>query len=237
MTHALLLDLDDTLLHNSMDDFLPRYFQSLTAAMADVLEPEPFLRALHIATQAMMQSTDESQSNEQLFWSVFEPQLAPHTRATLEPQLRRFYEEEFPRLAGVTAPVVGGMDLVRAAHRAGWRVAIATNPVFPLIAIEHRIEWAGLDPAAFDFITSYENMHSTKPHASYFAQIAAALGVEPAHCVMAGNQLANDLVGARAVGMRTYWVNRYPVADAEGFIPDGAGSLDDLRQWLFGDGA
>lgn len=235
MPHALLLDLDDTLLNNSMDDFLPRYFQALTAAMADFVEPEPFLMALHKATRTMMQSTDTSRTNEQVFWDAFEP-LLPHSREVLEPHLTRFYEEEFPKLAGLTRPVPGGMALVQAAHAAGWKVAIATNPVFPLAAIHHRIEWAGLDADAFDFITSYENMRSTKPHADYFAQIAEVLGAEPSECVMAGNHLANDLVGAAAVGMRTFWTDTHPIADAD-FTPDSVGSLDDLRRWLFGDEA
>ncbi len=233
MSHALLLDLDDTLLHNSMDDFLPRYFSALMEAVSHLEPPQEFLRALHFATQRMMRNTDPTRTNEQVFWYEFEPMLTVE-RATIEPVLARFYEEEFPALQGTTERVEGAQALLAAAKEAGWKVAVATNPVFPLRAQQHRIAWAGLEAEGFDFITSYENMTSTKPHAPYFSQIADALGVPAAQCVMAGNHLSNDLVGAAEVGMRTFWANRYGLADAE-FVPDAQGSLDDLRHWLFGE--
>lgn len=227
---ALLLDLDDTLLHNSMDDFLPRYFRALTEAVAEHVAAEPFLQALHKATQAMIASQDPSLTNEQVFWQSFEP-LLPVPRATLDPLLECFYEERFAALHGTTEPMAGVEPLIAAAQSGGWKLAIATNPVFPLRAIQHRIAWAGLEEERFDFVTAYENMRSTKPHPAYFLQIAEALGVEPRDCVMAGNHLANDLAGAQSVGMRTFWVNDFPIADAD-VTPDASGSLDDLRRWL-----
>jgi hypothetical protein len=48
MAHALLLDLDDTLLRNSMKHFLPNYFDALTAAVSDYLAGETFLYALYV---------------------------------------------------------------------------------------------------------------------------------------------------------------------------------------------
>lgn len=232
LVRALLLDLDDTLLHNSMGDFLPSYFKALTAAVADLMPAEPFLQALHYATKKMIENTDPTLTNQEVFWGAFEPLLTVE-RAALEPVLDHFYEESFPLLYGKTEPISGSKELLDAAKEQGWKVAIATNPVFPLRAIQHRIEWAGLDEAKVDFITSYENMTSTKPHAAYFSQIAHALGAEPADCVMAGNHLSNDLVGAIAVGMQTFWVKDYPIEDAA-ITPTFQGSLHDLRRWLFG---
>ena len=230
---ALLLDLDDTLLHNDMEDFLPTYFGALMESVAHLMPPEEFFRALHYATQRMMVSTDLSRSNEEVFWHEFEPSL-PMPRQELEPVLAQFYEEQFGALRGQTEPVEGAPELVEAAKAAGWKVAIATNPVFPLRAMEHRIAWAGLPLDALDYVTAYENMRSTKPHPSYFSQIVGDLGVAPGDAVMAGNHLTNDLVGAAEVGLRTFWVDSYPIADAE-FEPDARGDLIALRRWLFGD--
>ncbi|MDQ4077165.1 MAG: HAD family hydrolase [Chloroflexota bacterium] len=232
MSHALLLDLDDTLLRNSMEDFLPRYFSALMEAVSHLVPPQEFLRALHHSTQRMMVNTDPSRTNAEVFWYEFEPMVMVE-RGAIEPVIDRFYEETFATLAGEAEPVEGAQALIAAAKQAGWKVAVATNPVFPLRAIQHRIEWAGLDESQFDFITSYENMTCTKPHPEYFAQIADALGVPYEACVMVGNHLSNDIVGAAELGMQTFWVTTAAIDDAD-VTPDAQGSLDDLRQWLFG---
>ncbi|KUK34803.1 MAG: Haloacid dehalogenase domain protein hydrolase [Caldanaerobacter subterraneus] len=38
----------------------------------------------------------------------------------------------------------------------GYTLVLATNPVFPRIAILERLRWAGLNESYFDFITTYE---------------------------------------------------------------------------------
>jgi HAD superfamily hydrolase (TIGR01549 family) len=231
MPNALLLDLDDTLLHNSMGDFLPRYFGALSQAVSTVMEREPFLKALQFATQKVIRDTTVAETNETVFWEHFNP-LLPIPRDEMMPLLNRFYDEVFPTLDADTAPMAGATELVAVAKTAGWKVVVATNPIFPEVANRHRMIWAGLNPADFDLITSYENMHSTKPHASYYAEIAERLGVEARDCVMAGNHLSNDIVGAQAVGMRTFWITEYAIADAE-VTPDGEGTLAQLQAWLF----
>lgn len=231
MPNALLLDLDDTLLHNSMGDFLPRYFGALSQAVSDLMEREPFLKALQFATQKVIRDTTLTETNEMVFWNHFNPMM-PIPRDELMPILNRFYDEVFPTLDADTAPMEGSQAVVAAARAAGWKVVVATNPIFPEVANRHRMVWAGLNPEDFDLITSYENMHSTKPHASYYAEIATQLGLAPQDCVMAGNHLSNDIVGARQVGMRTFWVTQYAIADAE-ITPDAQGTLAELQRWLF----
>lgn len=231
MIRALLLDLDDTLLHNHMDDFLPRYFQAVTAAVADLITPEEFLAALREATQAMMANTDPERTNADVFWQVF-PSLVDVPTEPLDERIDRFYSEVFPTLNSHTAPMPGAREVVAEAQRRDWHVVVATNPVFPMQAIRSRLAWAGLEDVSFDLVTAYENMHATKPHPEYYREIASRLDVAPHDAVMAGNHLANDLVPAAAVGMRTFWVDTYGIADAD-FTPDASGDLNDLRTWLY----
>lgn len=231
MTRALLLDLDGTLLENDLERFMPVYLQALTQAVAPQVEAESFVPALGAGVQAMLASTD-GRSNEEVFWAAAAPRLGV-PRATLEPLLEHFYEVTFADLRHVTAPVAGARELVASVKGAGWKVALATNPVFPRRAIEHRLRWAGLEPERFDLITDYATMHSTKPHARYFREVAERLGLAPKACLMAGNHLADDLVGAQEAGMKTYFVDTFAIEDAQ-LHPDGRGSLIDLRRWLFG---
>jgi putative hydrolase of the HAD superfamily len=48
----------------------------------------------------------------------------------------------------------------------------------------------------------------TKPHASIFESALAALGTGPAETVMVGDSYADDIEGARALGMRAILLDR-----------------------------
>ena len=240
MIRALLLDLDGTLLQNDLETFTPVYFRALSGAVAPHADPGSFLSALGRGVQAMVGSRDRETSNAEVFWAAAEPHLSA-PREALEPVLTQFYDEGFGALSHVTQPVAGAGELVAAARAAGLALAVATQPMMPRRAILHRLAWAGLDPQAFALITCFETMHSTKPHPSYFLEAAERLGCAPEACLMAGNDLADDLVGAQAAGMRTFFVDTFPASatapdSAPKFAPDARGSLADLRRYLFGDG-
>lgn len=58
-----------------------------------------------------------------------------------------------------------------------------------------------------------------KPHPGFFLEICQRLKAEPQHCVMVGNDYQKDIIGAKAVGMKTVFYNpqqisgNYPDAD------------------------
>ena len=85
----------------------------------------------------------------------------------------------------------------------GVRVALATNPIFPRIATEQRIRWAGLAPEDFVLYTTYENSPFCKPNPDYYREVARTLGVQPEECLMVGNDATEDLA-AREAGMDVF---------------------------------
>ena len=100
---ALLLDLDDTLIRNPMDTFIPAYFKALESFVGEVMDPEHFVRQLLIATRTMDGNDGSGPTNEEVFAAAFYPALGV-PREELEPLLARFYSEAFPRLAPLTRP-------------------------------------------------------------------------------------------------------------------------------------
>lgn len=223
---AVLFDLDGTLLDLDLPAFLARYFAALRGVIAAVLgeaRADEGIRAVLDATRAMSEPHDGC-TNRDVFTEVF----ASLTGVDLDSEWDRFdefYEYEFPSLGEGLGPSPGAHRAVRAAIDSGMCVAVATNPIFPLRAIEHRITWAGLDPADFDLVTSYESMRATKPHAAYYRQIAEALGVAERECMMVGDDPLLDMAAAD-VGMRTFYVGAAP-AEA-----DLTGDLDALADLL-----
>jgi putative hydrolase of the HAD superfamily len=64
----------------------------------------------------------------------------------------------------------------------------------------------------------------TKPHASIFRAVLELLGVEPAEAAMVGDTIADDIDGARALGMLAILVDR------EGMHPDFEPRIESLGE-------
>lgn len=207
---AVLFDLDDTLLGNSMQAFMSRYFALLGEHAQRYLAPDQFLRELLAATRAMMENTDTAVTNRQLFWSVFQ-QRTGLDPAELEPYFDQFYREKFNLMQPETQLRPVAAELVQTCFERGLKVVIATNPMFPTIAIEQRLAWAGvpIEQFPFDLVTTYDNMHATKPHPVYYEEILSHIGCAPAEALMVGDDWKNDIQPTAVLGLFTYWIN-YP---------------------------
>jgi FMN phosphatase YigB (HAD superfamily) len=229
---TLLLDLDDTLLDTNMDAFIPAYFQALSAHMAAYVSPNIMLPALVSGTRAMMASEDPAHTLRQVFDEQFYPKLGVD-RAAMQTVIEHFYDEVFPSLGSLTGKRAEAVELVEWAFAKGYRVAVATDPFFPLKATEHRLRFAGLPPEKYPFalVSSYETFHFTKSHAAYYAEFLGRLGWPDGPVLMVGNDADRDLAPARALGLPIFWVNGDPpqASDPEA---NGRGTLSDLRAWL-----
>lgn len=229
MPRAVLFDLDGTLLDIDLELFLREYFEALGPVLSELVgadgSPESALEALMSATDQMCRS-HPGETNREAFDRVFaEATGIDLTAAENEERLDRFYAERFPSLKHGHGPHAATSAVIAAARAAGYRVAVATNPIFPKAAIYERIRWAGLDPEGFDWVTSYETSPACKPHAAYFRHVAESIGVAPADCIMVGDDPLLDMAAAD-VGMRTFYVG-------EGTPPcDWRGSLEDLAALL-----
>jgi len=234
---AILFDLDDTLLGNSMERFIPAYFEALTRYMAHLVPAERLVRELLRCTQAMEANDGTGVTNEEAFAAVFYPALG-YERTTLEPMFHRFYAEEFQKLKGMTSLRPVARALVEWAFGRGLQVAIATNPLFPRSPIEQRLAWAGVPVSEFDYalVTSYENMHATKAHPAYYHEILDLLGRQPGECLMVGDDWVRDIAPATSVGIPAYWaVDRSDTPPENNPLLSSQGTLADLWDWVNAD--
>ena len=223
---ALLLDLDDTLLINDMSVFMEPYFRALAQRMSPIIPLAEFVPALLKGTHAMQANDGTNGTNAEVFEQVFFREIDANPEEIL-PAFEAFYRNEFLTLAALTEPDPVASDLVTEAQSQGLQVAITTQPLFPLIAIEARLAWAGVGTDRFDFdmITSYEAMRACKPHPAFFADVLTTLGRQPEECLMVGDSITSDMPASK-LGIKTFWVDRN-----RGDIYTGAhgcGSLRDL---------
>lgn len=234
MTRTLLLDLDDTLLTNPVETFLPAYLKALGKFLDGIISPERLIRELTRATNAMVSNQNPAYSLEEVFDAHFYPAVGYSKEALHEP-IARFYEEEFPKLVYLTSQRQEAIRLVQNAIDQGWQVVVATNPLFPQRAIVHRLQWAGLpvECIPFRWITSYETMHFAKPNPAYYAEILGHLGWPQDPVAMIGNSLEEDILSAAQIGIPTFWLDETDTELPASVVPGSAkGDLARAEEWL-----
>lgn len=235
MIQAILFDLDDTLLINDSRAFMNSYFTLLSQFATPIMEPRAFLKDVAEATRATILNTDPTLTNADVFWAEFET-LSGRQRADLEPFFAEFYTREFSKLRSVTEREARAVDLVETAIADGRQVVIATNPLFPQVAIEQRLAWAGVpvDNHPFALVTTYEGMHAAKPQPAYYREILTRIAVSPEQAIMVGNDWLNDIEPAARLGLHTYWVNRSGDTPEQPDVVDAYGTLDSLYERVAG---
>jgi FMN phosphatase YigB (HAD superfamily) len=223
---AVLFDLDGTLLDIEVTTFLGRYFRALGTVVETQFPGREIMPAILDST-ATMQLPHPGRTNRE----VFHDDILARTGVDLDeewPIFEAFYHEVFPRLGEGYGPMKGARRAIETALDLGLGVVIATQPIFPRIAIEHRLAWAGLDDLALEHLTTYETMHACKPLPDYFREAAAMVEVDVSECVMVGDDRTNDMAAAD-IGMRTFYVGGEATTQS-----DWTGDLDDLSDLLPG---
>jgi FMN phosphatase YigB (HAD superfamily) len=225
--NTLLLDLDDTLLRNNVSVFVPEYLKLLSHYLDPIVPAEKVVKQLYQGTQSMIMNQDLSKTLEEVFAEDFYPHLGI-SKEDLTPHIDTFYREEFPKLRSLTEPLPGALKLVNCARDNQLEIVIATNPLFPLTAIEQRLEWAELsvDSYPYALVTSYETFHFAKPHLEYITEILAKLGRNPHDAAMIGNDAAQDLAPAADLGMPVFHISDSPES------PYPGGNLEEATLWL-----
>lgn len=224
MIKAILFDLDGTLTLMDQEVFMKNYVGLLAPRFKQLIAPEKFAKQLNRSTEIMINQPQDGKTNQQTFFADF-TKATGLTYNTLWPILEAFYTTDFPALSCLVKINPNGKEAVEIALERGYTVAIAANPVMPLIAIEERIRWAGLTPQMFKVVPSIESFHYCKPQTGFYAELAQKLQLEPDQCLMVGNHPVEDLV-AQEIGMKTFYVG----APAEEIRTTYQGDISDLTK-------
>ena len=228
----LLLDLDGTLLDIEVSFFLGPLVEGIHHFFKDVLDKNRFRDGLFGGTEAIMVNPrNDGETNMDGFNLAF-AHLTGMETPDIEKRFQKFYSDVFPTLSRYGKPANGAVQFVTKAAARGYTLCLATNPIFPLMAVMERLRWSGVDPAHFCFIPGLENMSTCKPRIDYFMELARILDADPSECLMVGNDMEQDLP-ASELGMGTFLVEGCVVDRGQTeLVPDARGSLDDLGKLL-----
>jgi len=228
---AVLFDLDGTLLPMDFDEFTHGYFSLLASTVAPLgYEKKSMIASMWQGVAAMTQNQGP-RSNFDVFWEVF-ASLEGKQAYDHIPLFDKFYDNEFHAAKAFTQPTPKAKDAVAAARRTAKHVVLATNPLFPEVAVTSRLSWAELSPSDFDLVTHYSNCTSSKPNPKYFTDIAEKLGVDSAHCLMIGNNVDEDILPAQTAGMSAFLLTDCLMSNSETLPDCPHGSWEELMEVL-----
>ncbi len=205
MIKAVLLDLDNTLLHNPDHQWMQAFRQGWDQHFASHCGIAKASDALRSAMGRLNTGDAADLTNADLMRDELARRL-PLSPEALSSALDEFYAGPYHRFRETMTPIAGAQELVETLLKQNFLVAIATNPLFPESATHARIAWAGLGGyiSEFAFVTCSENMHFAKPNPAYHAETIARVGVEPDEALVIGDSPTHDLEPARFLGIHAW---------------------------------
>ena len=201
-TKYIFFDMDGTLLPMDAEVFARTYFKLLTKKMLPHgYEPETLINGINAGITAM-QTNDGTRRNQDIFWEHFAEVAGERVYAD-RPLFDEFYAVDFQRISSSCGYTPEAKRTIALCKELGYRVVIATEPIFPLSAMESRLRWAGVDPSEVDYITSYETSGYCKPDLGFYRELMDHFGIAAEECVMVGNDVGEDLP-AEELGMKVF---------------------------------
>lgn len=199
--NTILFDLDGTLLPMDQEKFTKTYFKALAGYMAPYgFEPKALADSIWTCTKKAM-CGNGTRSNHDTFWNSY-AELYGDEAVKYKAHFDTFYETQFSLTKAETSPTPFAAKSVKLLKSKGYRLVLATNPIFPKAATYARAGWAGLDTDDFELITTYENSSFCKPNPKYYAEILQKIDAQPQDCMMIGNDVDEDMCAAE-LGMET----------------------------------
>ena len=229
---TILFDLDGTMLPMDQDVFVKAYFGGLAKKLAPHgYKPDELINTVWAGTAAMVKN-DGSHTNEIAFWKRFVSVYGEERARRDYPLFEAFYRENFDEVAKVCGYDSRARQVIDFLKEKGIRRVLATNPLFPSVATEKRMAWAGLSPTDFEYFTTYENSRFCKPNPAYYRDVLEKIGCAPEECAMVGNDVGEDMI-ARDLGMQVFLLTDC-IINKQGIDINAYphGGFEELLEWL-----
>ena len=228
---AVFFDLDGTLLPMDQDAFVKSYFSRLAQKMVPYgFDPQILVKGIWAGTAAMVKN-DGSSTNEERFWQVF-PTVCGEAVLSHKETLEDFYRNEFQNVKDDCGYSPEAAQVISLVKQFGWTPVLATNPIFPAIATQSRVRWAGLNLEDFAHYTVYENSRFSKPNPDYYRSLLQLLNLSPEEGLKVGNDVGEDMIAAE-LGMKVFLLTDCIINKSNADIsvyPNG--SFAELKEYL-----
>lgn len=215
----IFFDLDGTLLPMENDDFIKLYFSELTKKFTTTkFDPKIVIEGIDYGLKVMYKDISDN-LNDKPFWSGFE-EKTKYSKDDVYDIFTDFYSNEFLKLGDYCVDNGYSKLIVEELKQKGYKLVLATNPLFPMVAQMSRAGLVGLKENDFEYITSMENSSKLKPNHLYYEEIITKLNINKDEVIMIGNDVSEDMKAAEKAGIKgilitDHLLNNYQINDEE----------------------
>ena len=202
MIKNILFDLDGTLINTLQDKFNRKFYEIIYLRFLKNGYDGDYLAKIILEGINLMVINDGKVSNEEVFWRNFENKSGIN-REVIFSSMKELYEEDFDYLTDCIELVEVTGKAINELYDKGYNLILATNPLFPLIAVTKRAGWGNIDCNKFSYITSYENSSFAKPNINYYKEIIENNNLKVEETMMFGNDTVDDLA-VEQIGIPCY---------------------------------
>jgi len=204
----IFFDLDGTLLPMNTDDFIKLYFSEITKKFSSTeFDPKIIIEGINFGLKKMYEDTSDN-LNEEPFWKGFE-EKTEYLKNDVYDMFIDFYSNEFLNLRDYCNDNGYSKLIVDELNDKGYKLILATNPLFPMVAQVSRASLVGLSQNDFEYVTSMENSSKVKPNHQYFEEIISKLKLNNKEVLMVGNDVNDDMYAAKKAGIKTVLITDY----------------------------
>lgn len=192
MIKNIIFDLDGTLINTKQEKFNKHFFQIIYERFEEEGYDGKRICEFIIEGIILMLKNGGKESNEK----VFIKNLITRSnidQKNLERIFDKFYDTDYERLFDCIEKIEVMNQIINILKDKGYNLILATNPLFPRIAIEKRASWGKIDCRLFSYITSFENSSYCKPNINYYKEIMDKNNLSIEETMMIGNDLVEDL--------------------------------------------
>lgn len=201
---TVLFDLDGTLIPFDQKEFVESYLYLVAQKFVPMgYNKDLLIKALWDGTGSMVKN-DGSVSNRDAFKVTF-AELMKKEYDEMEDDFMEFYKKEFDNVKETLQEKVNRAEFIKSIKNKGLKVVLATNPIFPEVAVQTRLNWIGLSVDDFDYVTTFENSHYCKPNLEYYKEIFENIDSNPEESIMVGNNALEDMIVSK-LGVKTFLI-------------------------------
>ncbi len=195
---GVLFDLDGTLHEMNQEKFSKAYYKSLINAYAKFgYDGDLMASALSLGVLAM-KDNDGTVFNEDRFWTVFKEIFGEKALKDKDSFIDYYKSEDYSALSKHCAFKADAPVIIKKLKELGFKVILASNPIFHEEGFVARLAWAGLKKEDFDYVTTFSNSSFCKPSSGYYEEILKNTGLKAEECVMVGNDTQHDMAAKNA---------------------------------------